>query len=271
MAPVLKVIQYNVLSQRCAKTDERGFPHVDPAFLDEKVRAVKIAADILAVDADVLCLQEFDDTIDGRESELKRLLSPTFEFHPSDHTGTHQPCIALLRDGVWKWELRSHDFIHPRVTQRVVLIMLEHTQTAQHVVISTTHLKSGAEHSALRYKQAVDVLWNIEVFNREDLPVVLAGDLNCEPSEATYSLVKESGLRSVYDAEEHDPQHYTTRKMRAQEKCVCEDYMFYTPDSLEVVAKRQLPPKDTIAYPYLPNAQHGSDHLMLWAEFQLKQ
>ena len=241
---------------------------MDPAFLDEKVCAAKIAADILALDADVVCLQEFDDTLDGRDSELKRLLSPTFEFFLSIRRDAHQPCIALRRDGAWKWYVWSDRLLHHCGTQRIVLMTVVHTQTAQHVVIATTHLKSGAEHSALRYEQALNVLWRLQFL--KDAPVVLAGDLNCEPSEATYSLVKESGLRSVYDAEEHTPEHYTTRKMRAQEKCVCEDYIFYTPASLEVTAKRQLPPKDTIAYPYLPNEQHGSDHLMLWAEFQLK-
>lgn len=140
--------------------------------------------------------------------------------------------------------------------------------------VVTTHLKSGAEHAATREAQAHCLVKHIH--NTPDVmgkPIVLCGDLNGPPTEAAYAMLVNTDcffepMRSVYAAEENTPGHFTTRKVRAAEKCVCEDYILYPPAALEAVAKRRLP--TDMPYPYLPNEQHGSDHLLLCATFQLR-
>ena len=260
----IKVVQYNVLSQRCAKNDERGFPHVDPKFLDEGVRAPKIAAEILALNADVVCLQEFDHSLDGRDSVLKRLLSPVYHLYGNSGKDAHGVCMAVNRKSPWE--------IHGLIAKRKYCVFyFEHQETGKRVVVSSSHFKAGVENSATRAFQTTKLLSQIACFSSWNSPVILCGDLNCEPSECAYQMLVQSklGLESAYANEEQSTEHYTTRKMRAQEKCVCEDYILYTPSKVQLLEKRQLPPRESIPYPYLPNEQHGSDHLMLWCEFKM--
>lgn len=271
--PTLRVAQYNVLSQRCAKNDERGFPHVDPQFLDEKARAAKIVAEISRANADVVCLQEFDHALDGRDSELKSLLQEAYEIHIVESPDRHRPCIAVRKGSGWRYQSWCDYQLRRQETQRVMIMVLVHVDTSQRVMVVTTHLKSGAEEFARRALQTVKVIKRIRFHNgkiHRDVPIILCGDLNCEPSECAYHMLKQSslGLVSGYEAEERAGDHFTTRKMRAQEKRVCEDYILYSPSQLALVAKRQLPNRDSIPYPYLPNADHGSDHLLLWCEFK---
>lgn len=264
----LRVAQYNVLSQRCAKNDERGFPHVDPRFLLEKVRASKIVAQILRADPDVVCLQEFDHTVDGRESHLKKSLLAHYDFFGSVKDDRHTICVAVKRDCCWKPHICDQIRLKSSWTQEVGYVYMTHRETKREVLVLTTHLKSGAENVWMRALQMAKLIKTFKDSVR--MPVILAGDLNCEPSECAYNMLVHSplGMKSVYEREERTGSHFTTRKMRAQEKCVCEDYIFYTPSQLKVLNKHQLPPRNTIPYPYLPNEEYGSDHLMLTCDFQ---
>lgn len=287
MLPQLRVAQYNVLSQACATRDERGFPHVDPQHLQEGPRAARVAAEILRADADVVCMQEFDHTVGGAESQLKRALGGHYDLHGTPQV-RHTLCVGVKKGSPWRgttvaqsslWDtdvslpphLRSTP---PSATQQWLAVVLRHAETGHAVAVVTTHLKSGAEHAATREAQAYCLVKHIhsttEVMGK---PIILCGDLNGPPTEAAYRLLVDKDcfpvpLQSVYAEEEDTPGHFTTRKVRAAEKCVCEDYILYPPAALEAVAKRRLP--TDMPYPYLPNEQHGSDHLLLCATFQLR-
>lgn len=271
----LTVAQYNVLSQRCAKPDERGFPHVDAQYLEEGARAAKIAAQILSVAPDVVCMQEFDDTLDGRVSALAAALHARYHLITEYNATAHGLCVALRRDS--PWELEGHEFgklegLGPLARpKRYLAVHLVHRGTWQTVSVVTTHLKAGGDNAATRAVQMAKLLCALGAIKRANPKsgLVVCGDLNCEPTECAYQMLLQAdlGLHSVYADEEAGGDHFTTRKMRAQEKCVCEDYMLSGVERVRVVEKRTLPGRDTIPYPYMPNAEHGSDHLMLWCKF----
>lgn len=273
-APQIRVAQYNVLSQQCARPDERGFPRVDPAHLKEGGRAYRVTAEILRADADVVCMQEFDHTVNGAESRLKSALLQHYDLH-----GTPQPkhtlCVGVRKGSPWQGTTVAHAPLDASEgwTQQWLAVTLRHSVTGHTVTIATTHFKSGADHADTRLKQAHSLIQRMAATpGLLGVPVVLCGDFNCEPAEPTYrALVQSPSLAvvSAYAAEERAPGHITTAKVHAQEKCVCEDYIFYTPLSLGVVGTRALPVRGDIPYPYLPNAHHGSDHLLLWATFQV--
>jgi endonuclease/exonuclease/phosphatase family metal-dependent hydrolase len=273
-APQLRVAQYNVLSQLCAQPDERGFPHVDPAHLKEGGRAYRITAEILRADADVVCMQEFDHMVNGSESRLKRALLQHYDLH-----GTAKPkhtlCVGVRKGSLWRGTTVAHAPLDPsgKWTQQWLAVTLRHSVTGHTVTIATTHFKSGADHGDTRLQQAHSLIGHLVAApGLLGAPLVLCGDFNCEPAEPTYHALVQSpslAVASAYAAEERTPGHITTHKVRAHEKCVCEDYILYTPRFLEVVGKRALPVRGDIPYPYLPNAHHGSDHLLLWAAFRV--
>lgn len=262
----LIVAQFNVLSQRCATTDERGFPHVDPSFLDEGHRATIIACEIMKkVSPDVVCMQEFDETIDGRASQLALALFQKYHFVTTATTHHHGLCIALRRDS--HWSIVSHDHGSLSGKKWLGAVLQNSEADAQQVAVITTHLKAGCDNSDIRFMQMCRLI-SLMQEQYAHLPILLCADFNCDPQERAYHLLQSSlrlGLVSVYEAEELGEGHFTTIKARNETKCMCEDYIMHSFD-VKVEEKRQLPARDSIAYPYLPNEYNGSDHLMLWCK-----
>ncbi|CEL93499.1 unnamed protein product [Vitrella brassicaformis CCMP3155] len=107
------------------------------------------------------------------------------------------------------------------------------------------------------------------------LPVIICGDFNSEPHDATPRWLEKHkglGLVSVYGQESTWPHlTYSTWKIRpnAEVKRVI-DYIWTSPSSLCLLKVLAAPPHDQVPPCRFPNERYPSDHVSLWAEFSFR-
>jgi endonuclease/exonuclease/phosphatase (EEP) superfamily protein YafD len=106
----------------------------------------------------------------------------------------------------------------------------------------------------------------VGIKRQDNMPIIVCGDFNDIPSSSAYDVMLGSYKSAYPDNEEH----YTTFKVQSNVVKRCIDYIFYTPESLNLERRLEIPSSDVIPYPHLPNIFHPSDHLHLIAEFGLK-
>jgi endonuclease/exonuclease/phosphatase (EEP) superfamily protein YafD len=102
----------------------------------------------------------------------------------------------------------------------------------------------------------------------DNAPIIFAGDFNTEPTSTTISNVYQTNLfASAYDYSKY---HITTFKVRESNDVQARviDYIFYTPKTLILISKNNLPTKEDIGTNRLPNEYFSSDHLSLSATFK---
>lgn len=159
------------------------------------------------------------------------------------------------------------------------MAILRHKATGKEMGIATTHLKArqGALLSTLRNEQGKDILDFLAEQLKESIqmPIILAGDFNAEPTEPVYSTLRSDerfGFESAYREASPDGVEppYTTWKVRGEGEC-CHtiDYVFYTKKNMSVQQVLPFPTGQDIGPDRVPSLKYPSDHFSLVVDFQL--
>lgn len=141
-------------------------------------------------------------------------------------------------------------------------------------VVAATHLKAraGAENEARRESQMSQLMSRLESFRtgRQE-PVVVMGDFNAVPSEASHKLVTGGrlGLESAYVLGGGKEPEYTTCKVRERDVTSHVIDFIMVPRSAKVRALLSVPPLDSLSEGMLPNWDYPSDHLSIGADVEL--
>ena len=164
--------------------------------------------------------------------------------------------------------------------QVVLSLSLRHKESRKEICVATTHFKArqGDLLSSIRNEQGKDLLQFLQTIN-EEIPIILTGDFNDEPSEPMYKTMIEDEkkpflsaykMRENEDEDEHeDCLDYTTWKIRetGEQKHIL-DYIFHSPQ-LKMLSTLDMPTEQQVGEDRLPSLQFASDHLSLVAEIEL--
>lgn len=255
-------------------------------------RKYAIIEEILTYDPDVVCLQEVDHYEDFFLPVLQQVgYSGAFNPKPDspcldclDNNGP-DGCVVFFKTDCFKLvksELPNLevDYNGRKVVSNQVAVMhhlkcVSEKLLDEEFCIATTHLKAKHGYETMRAKQGQHL---IEVLKKcsQNLPLIVGGDFNAEPTEDVYSVYETSDLNlaSAYKKLSEDGMQeppYTTWKIRPRrEECHTIDYMWYTQEHLEPVALLRFPGEEEIGSERLPSWSYPSDHLSLVCDFVFK-
>ena len=150
--------------------------------------------------------------------------------------------------------------------QVLLVVELEHRASSQHLTVAVTHLKAKPNMHQMRLAQSKDLISKLE--NIQTGKVIIAGDLNFDPTELSYKFLSEQcvipAIKSVY-GEVSEPK-YTCQWVEGGGELNGKtlDYIWYSVDSLKVAGFYRTPEKvrAMLYAPYNP-----SDHWPLIADF----
>eukprot|EP00096_Caligus_rogercresseyi_P011766 TRINITY_DN473_c0_g1_i4.p1 TRINITY_DN473_c0_g1~~TRINITY_DN473_c0_g1_i4.p1 ORF type:complete len:399 (-),score=101.30 TRINITY_DN473_c0_g1_i4:249-1445(-) len=279
----IRIFQWNVLSQTLGTTFDK-FVKCPDKGLDWKTRRYRMLEEIARYVPDVICLQEVDHF-----RFLKKSLDSlgyTGHFFPKPDS----PCLYLPEnsgpDGCAifyrsdKFELTKHasrviEVWNVQSNQVALNLHLKSKTSQKEISIGTTHLKakSSALLMTLRNEQGQDLL---KFLNEEssEIPALFCGDFNAEPSEPvihTMTSNKSLRLKSAYERAYDSEPDYTTWKIREDgEHIQTLDYIFHTPESLDLLGVLDMPEEEEIGQSRLPSLSYASDHMSLVADFEWK-
>ena len=256
-------------------------------------RKYAIIEEILTYDPDVVCLQEVDHYEDFFLPVLSQVgYSGAFNPKPDspcldciDNNGP-DGCAVLYKTERFKLvkselpnlvvDFNGRTFVSNQVAVVHHLKCASKGLPSEELCIATTHLKAKPGYETLRAKQGQHLLDILGDYTK-DLPLIIGGDFNAEPTEDVYSVYEKSSLKlgSAYkklseNGSEEPP--YTTWKIRPRrEECHTIDYMWYTHHNLEPVALLRFPEGEDMGLGRLPSWSYPSDHLSLVCDFVFKQ
>ena len=320
-----KVITYNVLAESYATEEQH--PYTPAQVLQWDSRKFKILEQILESGADLICLQE----VEQRQFQhffVPQLQKRGFEgIHklktraktmndPSSVDG----CSIFFRTSKFRLEqkieleyqsLAIHNNIPTgpgldRTIRRdnialvaVLQIVAEKGRSkspARRIILCNTHIHWDPSEADVKLMQVQFMLRELDNItqqkNENNMPLLIAGDFNSEPSNAVYSLLNSGKV---------DPTHRdwngTNYGTFSRDGCshrfklkncfdgICQpeftnfngdfmgvlDYIWYTSDSIRVVGVSETPSKEEILTQKspLPNTNYPSDHIYLLAEFEV--
>ncbi|XP_072400714.1 nocturnin isoform X2 [Diabrotica undecimpunctata] len=285
----LRVLQWNILSQALGQMND-NFSKCPDEALEWNARRYLIIEELVEYCPDIICLQEVDHF--NFLSHILETQGYTGLFFPKPDSpciyidGNNGPdgCAIFYRKDKFElveaqtkileiWKVQSN--------QVGLLTILKIKETGQKICVATTHLKAkkGALLSTLRNEQGKDLLQFVKA-NSQDLPLILCGDFNAEPTEPLYSTVLDNSLQlgSAYADCDTDPRissaerepAYTTWKIRGEgEVCHTIDYMFYSKNKLELEAVLDMPTGEEIGENRVPSFSYPSDHFSLVCDFKI--
>ncbi|XP_051561419.1 nocturnin-like isoform X2 [Myxocyprinus asiaticus] len=290
----IRVMQWNVLAQALGEGMD-SFVQCPMDALNWAERKYLILEEILTYRPDILCLQEVDHYFDMFQPVLASL-----GYQSSFCPKPWSPCLDVENnngpDGCALFFNRKRfqliNTTHLRLsammlkTNQVAVITTLHCRaTGRAFCVASTHLKARSGWEVLRSAQGSDLLRNLQNIaqrletekNAEtDLPLIVCGDFNAEPSEDVYRNFATSslGLDSAYkrlsmDGKTEPP--YTTWKIRPSgESCHTLDYVWYSHRAFNVNAVLDFPTAEQIGPNRLPSYNYPSDHLSLVCDFNFK-
>lgn len=201
----LTVLSYNVLSQE----DAKALPYVQHSVSNWLKRRQILLCEIFSFDADVLCLQAVDDFDDwwrpqlglaGYDSIFKRRttnLRPRQEgvviAYKRDSFQMFCSEFIELNDAVTD-DLEDRNLAARAITDHVaVMICLQPWELCDDptgICVCCTMLEEDPKLESVRLLQSTFLSHKIEKFNADfQLPVVLAGTLNCIPGSEVYEVL----------------------------------------------------------------------------------
>ncbi|KAF7306996.1 Endo/exonuclease/phosphatase domain-containing protein [Mycena indigotica] len=198
----LRVLTWNILAQTLVRREL--FPTSD--CLKASQRQPMLHAEILAQDAEIICLQEVDTL-----EKLLPALEPCYTTHYAAGPGKKHGCLIafkkdrydkhveklvhyddeVVRDGETEQARRGSSFKTRNIAS---LLAVKHkSKPGQGVVVGTSHLFWHPRYTYERARQAGIFLREITKFQSEhdleDWPCVVAGDFNFSPDDPAYSLL----------------------------------------------------------------------------------
>jgi len=280
----VRLLQWNALSQTLG-TKNDNFVKCPKSALDWRTRRFRMLEEIAQYDADVICLQE----VDHFRFFQRALASLNYQGHFFPKPDS--PCIYLPEnsgpDGcaiffkkdkfsLQKLESRVIEVWRVQSNQVVLSAILRSKLTGNELMVATTHLKarSGTLLSTLRNEQGKDLLQYLKQ-EAGDRPIIISGDFNAEPTEPVYNTMIEGiddiRFQSAYaEANGGVEVPYTTWKIREDgEHIQTLDYVFHTPEDVQVEAVLDFPSGDEIGLDRLPSHSYASDHFSLACDFKV--
>uniref|UniRef100_A0A0A1WZH4 Nocturnin n=1 Tax=Zeugodacus cucurbitae TaxID=28588 RepID=A0A0A1WZH4_ZEUCU len=206
----IRVLQWNILSQTLGQNND-GFVRCPEEALTWEHRKFLIVQEILQYNPDIICLQEVDhfkflQTILGTQN-YEGIFFPKPDspcLYIEENNGPDGCAIFFRRD---KFELKNFDTRILEVwrvqsNQVAIVVNLVVKSTGKEFCVCTTHLKArhGSLLAKLRNEQGRDLLNFVKQFCGE-MPVLICGDFNAEPTEPVYATVlsgKQMQLASAY-------------------------------------------------------------------------
>ena len=277
--------------------------------LDWQERKYLILEEILTHRPDIVCLQEVDHYHDTflpilgslgyQGSFLAKPRSPCLDVAPNN--GPDGCALFYTRA---RFSLMATDHLRLSATmlptnQVAIVQTLRCRATGRQLCVAVTHLKARSGWERLRSAQGADLLHRLRTITcraasssstatctvdsdasgglSEDLPLVVCGDFNAEPSEDVYRRFLSSPLRldSAYKLLSSDRQTepaYTTWKIRPSgESRSTLDYIWYSHDSLSVETLLDIPSEEQIGPDRLPSYHYPSDHLSLLCDISFRE
>jgi len=280
----IRLLQWNALSQTLG-TKNDNFVKCPKSALDWRTRRFRMLEEIIAYDADVICLQEVDhfrffqralSCLNYQGHFVPKPDSPC--IYLPENSGPDGCAIFFKKDkfSLQKLESRVIEVWRVQSNQVVLSAILRSKLTGEELMVATTHLKarSGTLLSTLRNEQGKDLLQYLKQ-EAGDRPIIISGDFNAEPTEPVYSTMIEGldniRFRSAYaDANGCGAEvPYTTWKIREDgEHIQTLDYIFHTADKgVQVESVLDFPTGEEIGINRLPSPNYASDHFSLAADF----
>ncbi|XP_060102737.1 nocturnin-like isoform X1 [Heteronotia binoei] len=279
----IRVMQWNILAQALGEGKD-NFVQCPMEALRWEERKCLILEEILAYQPDILCLQEVDHYFDTFQPLLSRLgyqctffpkpWSPCLDVECNN--GPDGCALFFLKD---RFTLISSDNIRLtamklKTNQVAIAQILKCNETGKLFCIAVTHLKARNGWERFRSAQGADLLQKLQSITQEpDIPLIVCGDFNAEPTEEVYKEFSDSSLNlnSAYkllsvDGLSEPP--YTTWKIRPSGECRHTlDYIWYSQHALQVNAALSLLTEEQIGPNRLPSLNYPSDHLSLVCDF----
>ncbi|TRY54778.1 hypothetical protein DNTS_004256 [Danionella cerebrum] len=289
-----RVMQWNVLAQALGEGMD-SFVQCPMEALNWAERKYMILEEILTYKPDILCLQEVDHYFDMFQPVLASLgYQGTFCPKPwspcLDVENNNGPdgCALFFNHKLFQVLNTTHlrlSAMMLKTNQVAIICVLRCRTTGRVFCVAVTHLKARSGWEVLRSAQGSDLLCNLQkiLFQigteenaNSDIPLLVCGDFNAEPSEDVYMNFATSslGLDSAYkqlsaDGKSEPP--YTTWKIRSSgESCHTLDYVWYSHRSFDVTAVLDFPTSEQIGPSRLPSYSYPSDHLSLVCDFRFK-
>ncbi|XP_077559961.1 NADP/NADPH phosphatase nocturnin isoform X3 [Haemaphysalis longicornis] len=283
----IRVLQWNLLSQALAEQAD-GFACCPDAALDWSKRRWRILEEILSYQPDLVCLQE----VDHYKFLSASLGSVGFDgtFFPKPDSpccyvrGNNGPDGCAIFYDRTKFELvrcekRVLEVFTCQSNQVTLLCVFRRKLDDAQLCLVTTHLKArqGGLLSSLRNEQGKDLLDFVRA-HRGQMPTIIAGDFNAEPSEPVYRTLlaqRDLQLESSYavkpgtNIREQEPPYTTWKIRREGEVRHTIDYIFFSKPDLKLEARLDFPTEDQIGPGRVPSLAYASDHFSLVSDLSL--
>ena len=274
-----------------------GFSVDDPSILVWRNRYPGIVDELKATESDIICLQEANHCGDlaVEFKDFAMLCAPKMSSAATEE-------YSFPPDGTAMFIKRSKfDVLAVKIlylfdpvknclsNQNAIIVCLQDKQENSSFIVATVHLKAkpGEANSTLRSNQIKETLEEINSFKlrlrRDDIPVVLCGDFNCNSSEKVYSTMLASSLQfsSAYNPgvrgqDKSDEEYatgepdFTTWKYRVgKEKKETIDFIWKSESDGKLLkqAIRDIPSSEELGLKGLPCMKYPSDHISLSCRF----
>ncbi|KAL8207078.1 UNVERIFIED_CONTAM: hypothetical protein K2H54_043977 [Gekko kuhli] len=279
----IRVMQWNILAQALGEGKD-NFVQCPVEALRWEERKCLILEEILAYQPDILCLQEVDHYFDTFQPLLSRLgyqctffpkpWSPCLDVERNN--GPDGCALFFLKD---RFTLISSDNMRLtamklKTNQVAIAQILKCNETSKLFCIAVTHLKARNGWERFRSAQGADLLQKLGSITQDaEIPLIVCGDFNAEPTEEVYKEFSNSSLNlnSAYkllSANGLSEPPYTTWKIRPSGECRHTlDYIWYSQHALQVNAALNLLTEEQIGPNRLPSFNYPSDHLSLVCDF----
>ncbi len=240
------VTSYNVLASSYAKPEH--YPGVQSMHLDPAWRVPALSRAIVAMSADVYCLQEVEPQVFAAVS--RALPEHRGEF-AAKARGKPDGCATFIRRSLSSAPGRAHHFSDE--TGHVALFVTFELD-GRRVGVANTHLKWGA--LALEAEAQVrEVLAQIDA----RVPWIICGDFNAAADSPALELARTAGFVDAYRALLSPTCNSNQRLKRI-------DFILHGPE----LRSQPRPIRAIEAETPLPNDLEPSDHLAISAELMLK-
>ncbi|KAF9015262.1 Endonuclease/exonuclease/phosphatase [Cyathus striatus] len=199
----VKVLTWNMLAQCLVRREL--FPTSN--CLKAGQREGMLHLEVLSQDADILCLQE----VDRLDKLIPKLEEAGYTHKFASGPGKKHGCLIAFKTNLYKlndFDVVYYDDQHVRIdgsgnfhcansfrTRNIGLLASIGcvNNDSQGVIVATTHLFWHPKYTYERARQAGILVREVLRFRArlqsDNWPCILAGDFNCPPSDATYSLI----------------------------------------------------------------------------------
>jgi nocturnin len=258
----LTVMQWNILADSLAI----DFPAVDERYLNWDHRRRLILDEIDRVNADILCVEELDHFEDFllphmQEKEFDGIYNKKPDWHKDGTAIFYRTEILEL--------LEHHIIKFPEGNQFGLYARMRMVKENLEFVVVATHLKSKKDFEARRVEET-EVILNY-LTKDPNLPIIICGDFNSEPTWETYHHLTSSPLNlhsAYFNTVSPDIEPiYTTYKYRRSLESRVIDYIWLK--GFKASSVLSIPTPEEIGPNALPSENYPSDHLSLACKLYL--